>query len=111
MYGSAQGFCKLVNHRLANKAVTAEPLRAAFKNPSDARKVVQARLAQFVLRTRTTSRMIDFTQHLASAKIAEMQVLLEVGFPYLMHDWVQQGVPEVVVLMGCAYNPALLLSG
>jgi hypothetical protein len=108
MYGSAQGFSKFVNHRLVNRPKNADPLRAAFMHPADTRKVVQARLRQFVLRTVTRCRMVDFTQHLGSATISEMQLLLEVGFPYVMHDWVQLGVPEAVVLMGCVYRPVVV---
>jgi hypothetical protein len=108
MYGSAQGFSKFVNHRLVSRPKNADPLRAAFTHPADTRKVVQARLRQFVLRTVTRCRMVDFTQHLGSATISEMQLLLEVGFPYVMHDWVQLGVPEAVVLMGCVYRPVVV---
>jgi hypothetical protein len=72
-----------------------------FAFPGELKKVTQLRLDHFVMRGVTRCRLVDFTALLGPMTMAEVQLVYEVVLPYLMHDWVQLGVPEAVVLGGC----------
>jgi hypothetical protein len=82
------------------------PLKSPFLHPGDLKKVTRLRLAHFVMRGVTKCRFVDFTEHLGQMTLSEVQLVYEVGLPYLMHDWVKLGVPEAVVLMGCEVPPS-----
>lgn len=100
--GVAKDYVKWVEQRLnSGEDKEGRPLPGAFQNAALTKSLVRARLRHFVLRSVSRCRVVDFTQHVKQMTIAEMQLLFEVGLPYIMHDWLRLGVPEVVVLWGC----------
>jgi hypothetical protein len=69
------------------------PLKNALKG------LVAARLMHFVLRNKPDCIMVDFTTHLGRMTMSEMQLLFEVGVPYLVHDLVHFGVDPAILAM------------
>jgi hypothetical protein len=70
-----------------------------FKRPRDVNRLLQARRGHFVLRDKPDCIMVDFTVHSGCMSMSEMQLLYEVGVPYLCHDLEAFGVPPMVVAM------------
>lgn len=97
--GPAKDFMRWVMLRLGVGDTPKEPLVLPFQRPRDIKKLLHARRAHFVLRNKPDCIMADFTQHLGGMSMSEMQLLYEVGVPYLCHDLVAFGVPRPVVVM------------
>lgn len=99
--GIAKDALKWVNVRLAPPSrVSGEPaLLFPFKQPSNTRSIIRARLGQFVLRSSPSCIMVDFTSHLGHMSMNEMQLSFEVGVPYLVHDLRSFGVPPEATAM------------
>lgn len=76
-----------------------EPLLVPFSRPKDARALIKARCAHFVLRNKPDCIMVDFTAHVGSMSMSEVQLLFEVGVPYYCHDLRQFGVPAAATAM------------
>lgn len=53
-------------------------------------------------------RFLEFLEHLNLLTISEMQLIYEVGVPYLLHDLNVFGVPDELVLLWCAFSNLLL---
>jgi hypothetical protein len=82
-----------------------EALPDPIQHPKLVRDLIACRLKHFVLRSVSKCGVCNFLEHLSAMTIAEMQLLLEVVLPYLVHDWVHLGVPERLVLMWYALMP------
>jgi hypothetical protein len=80
-----------------------------FRRPKDVSRLLQARWGLFVLRTKPDCIMVDFTQHLGSMTMSEMQLLYEVGVAYFCHDLTAFGVPPEVVTMWLLLRHGMLL--
>jgi hypothetical protein len=111
--GTCKRFVEWIVDRLNGKdgADGARRGVGTFKDPRLLKTVVGHRLKHFVLRSTTTCGVCNFVEHLGAMTIAEMQLLVEVVMPYLVHDWVELGVPEEVVVMTCASRPHRVVSG
>lgn len=70
----------------------------AFGCPEDVHKLVMARLSHFVLRSTPDCILCDFTSLLGNMSISEVQLMWEVGIPYLIHDLHAFGVPRAVLV-------------
>lgn len=106
--GTAKKFLSFVVSRLvpaSDRQGQGEVGIASFKFATFVKGLVGCRLRHIVLRSSSKCGVCNFVEHLGAMTIAEMQLLYEVALPYIMHDWVQCGVPETVVLMGCERPP------
>jgi hypothetical protein len=63
------------------------------------RSLLCTRLLHFVLRNKPDCIMVDFTAHVGRMTISEMQLLYEVGVPYLVHDLPAFGVHRAIPVM------------
>ena len=86
-----------------------KPLWATAAGHADAgviRAVMAVRMDQIILRSATSCSLVDFTKNLTTMTIAEMQLVVEVAVPYLLHDFQSLGAPESLAVFQCA--PRLL---
>jgi hypothetical protein len=97
--GIAKDFINWLLVRIGEGKQPNETLVLPFRRPRDTKRLLQARRAHFVLRDKPDCIMADFTQQMGNMTMSEMQLLYEVGVPYLCHDLASFGVPQVVVTM------------
>jgi hypothetical protein len=76
-----------------------EELVLPISHPKSIKGLLHARLSHFVLRNKPDCIMVDFTAHLGNMSMSEMQLLWEVGVPYLVHDLPAFGVHRAVGVM------------
>jgi hypothetical protein len=107
--GIAKDFLSWILVRLGVREAPKEPLVSPFKRPKDVKKLLQARRLHFVLRSKPDCVMVDFTAHLGSMSMSEMQLLYEVGVPYFCHDLASFGVPQEVVVMWLLLRHGMML--
>ena len=109
--GTAKNITDFWKERLKDSPVARQQrtLLVPFKYPGALNKVVQLRLRQFVMRSATKCAVVNVVEHPHAMTIAEMQLFFEVAVPYVMHEWLQLGVPEAVVFSGCGFSGHLLL--
>lgn len=96
--GIAKDWLRWLNVRYAATSKKEDTV-LAFERPKDARTVLHNRLRQIVLRDKPDCLMVDFTQYVGSMSMSEIQLLYEVGVPYICHDLRDFGVPAAVVVM------------
>lgn len=97
--GASKDAARWVNVRCGVGTQPAGELVLPFKQPKTVRGLLQARRFHFVLRNKPDCIMVDFTTHLGSMSMSEMQLMFEVGVPYYVHDLVAFGVPRAVGVM------------
>jgi hypothetical protein len=107
--GIAKDFLSWVLVRLGVREAPKDPLVLPFKRPRDVKRLLQARRHHFVLRNKPDCIMVDFTQHLGSMSMSEMQLLFEVGVPYFCHDLSSFGVPLEVLVMWLLLRHGMML--
>lgn len=109
MLGTCKDFLEWIVERLSTKKrAPGDALVAAFKSAKLVSEVVERRLRHFVLRSTSKCGVCNFVEYLGPMSIAEVQLTFEVVLPYLVHDWVELGVPESVVVMAYAPRPCML---
>ena len=69
------------------------------KRRKNVKDVLQARIRQCVMRSKPDCQLVDFLEHLNPLGISEMQLIFEVGLPYLLHDISVFGVPDELVIL------------
>jgi hypothetical protein len=97
--GIAKDFINWLLVRIGEGKQPNETLVLPFKRPRDTKRLLQARRSHFILRDKPDCIMADFTQQMGNMTMSEMQLLFEVGVPYLCHDLCSFGVPQMVVVM------------
>jgi hypothetical protein len=101
--GPAKDMIRWVNVRLGVGDKPKEDLVLPFSNRNALRSLMSARVMHFVLRNKPDCIMVNFTAHLGQMTMSEMQLLYEVGVPYLVHDlWlfdVHQSVGVMLLLL------------
>lgn len=107
--GVGKNFLAWLLVRLGAREAPKDPLIMPFKRPKDVRRLLQARRNHFVLRNKPDCIMVDFSQHLGSMTMSELQLLYEVGVPYYCHDLVSFGVPQEAVVMWLLLRHGMLL--
>jgi hypothetical protein len=85
-----------------------EPLVLPISHPKALKGLLHARLSHFVLRNKPDCIMVDFTAHLGNMSMSEMQLLYEVGVPYLVHDLTAFGVHRSVGIMMLLLRHAMM---
>jgi hypothetical protein len=91
--GIAKDFINWLLVRIGEGKQPNETLVLPFKRPRDTKRLLQARRSHFILRDKPDCIMADFTQQMGNMTMSEMQLLFEVGVPYLCHDLCSFGVP------------------
>jgi hypothetical protein len=107
--GVAKDFISWLLVRIGVQPKPKDPLIMPFGRPKDTHRLLQARRGHFVLRNKPDCIMVDFTQNLGSMTMSEMQLLFEVGVPYLCHDLAAFGVPAEAVTMWLLLRHGMLL--
>ena len=90
---------RYLNVRLGVGEKPKEDLVLPISHPKALKGLLHARRLHFVLRNKPDCIMVDFTAHLGSMSMSEMQLLYEVGVPYLVHDLPAFGVHPAVGVM------------
>jgi hypothetical protein len=97
--GIAKDFISWFLVRLGETPGPQQEAVLCFTRPRDVKRLLKARRAHFVLRDKPDCIMVDFTAYSNSMSMSEMQLLYEVGVPYMCHDLAAFGVPQMVVVM------------
>jgi hypothetical protein len=101
--GPAKDMMRWLTLRLGVGDKPKDDLVLPLSNRNALRSLMCARVMHFVLRNKADCIMVNFTAHLGQMTMSEMQLLYEVGMPYLVHDlWhfdVHQAVGVMLLLL------------
>jgi hypothetical protein len=97
--GPAKDLIRWLILRLGVGPKPTEPLVLPILLQNALKGLMAARIEHFVLRNKPDCIMVDFTTHLGRMTMSEMQLLFEVGVPYLVHDLAHFGVDQAILAM------------